>query len=157
MHILGRGAEGCLTPAQVEAAKKIYGPARESENETSALPGHAARQRTSGGRWPAGASRFGSPVNFHGHFVFNNAEWDLRRMDFDKDVAARDVEVRTRVFSAIDPVYGILCAWRQADHVSRLERSADLAVQHHRLLHQRVDEMGRTKPTTSRGCLWRQG
>ena len=50
----------------------------------------------------AGERPFPIPADFFKYFVYDNADWDWRRMDFDKDVAAVDAKYAA-MFNAVDP------------------------------------------------------
>ncbi len=85
----------CLTAAQVEAARKIYGGAKNPRTGERLFSG-----------WPRGSEWLGAQqaswaAYFVGHtqpmrtefwrdWTFNKPDWDPRKFDFDRDVAAGD-------------------------------------------------------------------
>ena len=93
--------EGCLTPAQVRAAKRIYSPAVNPKTKAEIFPGMAPGSEL-GWNAIAGPQPFGLPADFFKYFVYDNAEWDYRRVDFDKDVTALDSKYAA-MFNAVDP------------------------------------------------------
>jgi len=83
-------AAGCLTAAQVEAARKIYAPAKNPRTGAVIFPGMA---RGSELGWPAlaaGPKPLSIADDHYKYVVFKNADWDFRTLDFDKDVALAD-------------------------------------------------------------------
>ena len=101
----GPDAPGCLTPTQVEAAHQIYSsptnprtgemifPALEPGSELG-WSGHA------GGPEPRNIS-----VSFFRAVLFHNPQWDIRTLDFDRDVALADEDDRG-INNAINPDLG---------------------------------------------------
>jgi feruloyl esterase len=98
---LGTSGDGCLTPAQVNAAKRIYSPAVNPRTKEVLFPGMPPGSEATWGAL-AGERPFPIPADFFKYFVYDNAEWDWRRMDFDKDVAALDAKYAA-MFNAVDP------------------------------------------------------
>ena len=98
---LGTSGDGCLTPAQVKAAKRIYSPAVNPRTKEVLFPGMPPGGEATWGAL-AGERPFSIPADFFKYFVYDNAEWDWRRMDFDKDVAALDAKYAA-MFNAVDP------------------------------------------------------
>src|SRR5262245_32990075 len=93
---------GCLTAPQVEAARKIYAPAKNPRTGAVIFPGLA---RGSELGWPAlaGGPRPMSIAEDHYQYVvFKNAERDFRSLDFDKDVALADA-LDAGAINATDP------------------------------------------------------
>ena len=92
----------CLTAAQVSAAKKIYRSAVNPRTRQVIFPGMLPGSESTWGALAGGPRPFTIPADFFRYFVFGNPEWDWRRMDFDKDVAA--VEAKNgAMFNAVDP------------------------------------------------------
>jgi feruloyl esterase len=98
---LGESSDGCLGPAQVKAAKRIYSPAVNPKTKDVLFPGMPVGGEAT---WAAlaGERPFAIPGDFFKYFVYDNAEWDWRRMDFDKDVTALDTKYAA-MFNAVDP------------------------------------------------------
>jgi feruloyl esterase len=91
----------CLTPPQVEAARKIYSPAVNPETRQEIFP---ALQPGSELGWGglAGPQAVGEAVEFFRYVVYNDPAWDFRTLRFDKaaeqaDAAAGDL------LNVIDP------------------------------------------------------
>jgi len=101
----GADAADCLTPPQVEAVRQIYSssinprtgqeifPALEPGSELG-WSGHA------GGPEPRNIS-----VSYFRYVLFHNPQWDIRTLDFDRDVALADQDDRG-VNNAINPDLG---------------------------------------------------
>jgi feruloyl esterase len=85
----GTETENCLTAAQVESARKIYGGAKNPRTGKLIFP-----PMTPGSElvWPAlaGKTPFGVPMEHFKWVVFNNPDWDFKTLDLDKDVARAD-------------------------------------------------------------------
>jgi len=82
----GAESDACLTPAQIEAAKKVYAGARNARTGEQLYPGWAPGSEAGWGSYitnPKEPVRIGL---FRG-WVFSNPSWDPRAFDWDKDVA----------------------------------------------------------------------
>jgi feruloyl esterase len=85
-----KGDDGptCLTAAQVETAKAIYGPVRNprtGKQYSSGLePGTEMRWNVLAG----GPQPFSAVVDYFRYVVHQDPNWDWRSIDFDKDVEA---------------------------------------------------------------------
>jgi feruloyl esterase len=97
-------APGCLTPAQVEAARKIYSgpinPRTKQEVYSPMYPGSELGWAQLAG----GAQPLGIPVEFFKYFVFRDPNWDYktRPVNFDNDLARADRPDVAPV-NAVDP------------------------------------------------------
>jgi hypothetical protein len=90
---------GCLTAAQVESARKIYGPVTDSRTGAQISPGYSPGTEAVASNWAvwitgpkAGAAAFGSLIgnsSFSG-MVFENAKWDFQTLNFSSDVKLAD-------------------------------------------------------------------
>jgi feruloyl esterase len=91
----------CLTPAQVDAAKKIYAPATNPRTGQEIFP---ALQPGSELGWAglAGPQPVREAVEFFQYVVANHPKWDFRSLDFDRDVA-RAEKAASQVIDAVDP------------------------------------------------------
>jgi feruloyl esterase len=83
-----KGAEGpdCLTPAQVEAARKVYqGPINPRTKKQIFSPLYPGSELG----WPSSptAEPVGYALDVYRYMAFNDANWDPRTLDYDKDVA----------------------------------------------------------------------
>jgi feruloyl esterase len=94
-------AESCLTTAQVEAARKIYAPARNPRTGKEIFP---ALQPGSELGWAglAGPEPVREAVEFFQYVVFNDQKWDFRTLDFDRDVD-RAEKAASQIIDATDP------------------------------------------------------
>jgi hypothetical protein len=102
----GAESDACLTAAQVGALKKIYDGPRNSKGEQlfpGYLPGGEAGQ---GGwsRWITGphAAQEDYAKGFFRSMVFNDAAWDFRTFQWDRDMKVTD-DKWARGFNATDP------------------------------------------------------
>ena len=77
----------CLTPAQVEAAQKIYSGARNTRTGTPAYPG--LELGSEGGWTPAPV---GYAVDLFKYVVFKNPSWDPGTLNFDGDYSLTAVD-----------------------------------------------------------------
>jgi len=91
----------CLTPPQVEAARKIYSPAVNPVTKQEIFP---ALQPGSELGWGglAGPQAVGEAVEFFQYVVFNDPAWDYRTLKFDTAAAQADAAAG-ELFNVIDP------------------------------------------------------
>ncbi|PCJ28001.1 MAG: tannase/feruloyl esterase family alpha/beta hydrolase [SAR86 cluster bacterium] len=90
---VGTDNNSCLTPKQVTAVEKIWSGVNNSAGELiypGLVPGGEA-YRGSWSTWVTGAEPYNSlhwrgGEGFFRWFVFNDADWDFRSFDFDKDL-----------------------------------------------------------------------
>ena len=97
----GDGAD-CLTAAQVEAAKKIYGPATNPRTGEVLFPGLPPGSEPGWGPAAGGPAPFPIPDSHFKYVVFEDPKWDFRTLDFDRDVA-RAERVDNGTLTAINP------------------------------------------------------
>lgn len=93
-------AENCLTAPQLEAVKRMYAPAKTKGGEL-VFPGKQPGSETSwtaiaGGQGPAGVS-LGSFL-----VAYDNANWDWKSFDLDRDLKVVDEKVGT-IVNAVNP------------------------------------------------------
>jgi len=94
----GEAADNCLTPPQIEAVKSIYAPVRFSSGEII-FPGKAVGSETS---WMMFNTSQPSSVSLGTfHLTYQDAQWDWRTFDKDRDTVAADE--KTGFINAIDP------------------------------------------------------
>jgi feruloyl esterase len=100
----GAETDACLTPPQVEAARKIYADSVNPRTKQKIFPGMAPGSEIT---WTAiaGKQPFTIPVEFYRYFVHGNADWDWTTFDLDKDVAAGN-EKFGALMNATDPDLG---------------------------------------------------
>jgi feruloyl esterase len=94
-------AETCLTAAQVESVKRVYAPARTSTGEV-VFPGKDPGSETGwGGAIGGGQQPGGVPL---GSFLvaYNDASWDWRNFDMDRDLKVVDDKVGS-IVNAVNP------------------------------------------------------
>jgi feruloyl esterase len=95
---------GCLTAAQVEAARKIYrgprNPRTGAEIYSPLYPG----SELGWGQLAGGAQPLGIPVEFFKYYVLRDPNWDYRTrpLNYDGDVAASD-RAEIQPVNAVDP------------------------------------------------------
>jgi feruloyl esterase len=97
----GDGAD-CLTAAQVDAAKKIYGPATNPRTGEELFPGLPPGSEPGWGPAAGGPAPFPIPDSHFKYVVFEDPKWDFRTLDFDRDVA-RAEHVDNGTLTAISP------------------------------------------------------
>jgi feruloyl esterase len=105
----GEASDSCLTEAQVAALKKIYAGPQNSKGE-QLFPGYEPGGETGLGGWgswitgpSAGKSiQLAFGTGFFGSMIFQDAAWDYRKMNFDRDMKVAD-DKGARIFNATDP------------------------------------------------------
>ncbi len=98
--ILCKGAEtdACLTSPQVAALNKIYSGPKNSRTGAQIFPGFSPGAEAEAGTWaqwiiPAPnrtPAQFGFANTYYGQAVFEDANWDFRRLNFDDDISYGD-------------------------------------------------------------------
>jgi hypothetical protein len=96
----GEASDSCLTEAQVGALKKIYAGPKTSKGE-QLFPGFVPGGETGMGGWGAWITGFspgknaemGFAVGFFGDMMFQDKDWDFRKMNFDHDMKATDDKI----------------------------------------------------------------
>ncbi len=109
--LLCRGAESdtCLTAPQVASLKKIYEGPRDSSGKPI-FPGRVPGGETGPGGWalwitgplPATSLMYGFGTGFFANFVFNDASWNYRTFQLDRDTKIADDKL-ARTLNATDP------------------------------------------------------
>ena len=102
LQCVGTSNDSCLTPAQVGAARRIYGPAVNPRTKEEIFPGMPPGSELTWGALTGGPQPFAIALDFFRYFVFADPNWDWRTMDFDQAVAAADQKVGA-VLNAVDP------------------------------------------------------
>jgi feruloyl esterase len=94
-------AATCLTPAQVDTARKMYQPVVNSRTKTPIFPGLEYGSElgwsTFGGRQP-----FGIGTQMFQFMVFKDSAWDYHTLNFDSDMALVD-RIEGGLINAMDP------------------------------------------------------
>ena len=138
----------CLTPAQVEAARKTYDGVKNPRTGEQIFTG-----------WPRGSEGFGEApgqswrayimdpqepmrVGFFKYFLFHDPNWDYRTIDWDRDLAY--AEQKLPFMAAVErDLSAVQETRRQAADVHRLVRSGRAAAGHGRLLRGGGEDDGR--------------
>jgi feruloyl esterase len=76
----------CLTPAQIETARKLYGPAKNSMG-TKIFPGFSPGSEM-GWNLLGGAQPISDPIESYKYVVFKNPSWNWMTLNLDDDVTA---------------------------------------------------------------------
>jgi feruloyl esterase len=98
----GREAEMCLTAAQVEAAKTIYGPFVNPRTHKEIYPGLEPGSEPG---WIAfaGPKPFPIAADYFRYVIHKNPDWDFRTFDIERDVALAEKLDHDNVLKAVDP------------------------------------------------------
>jgi feruloyl esterase len=98
----GDDTSTCLTVPQVEAARKIYGPAKNPRTGAEIFPGLEPGSEMGWSGLAGGPAPFSAPTDYFKYVVFKNPTWDYKTLDFDQDVALADKSDNGAI-NAIDP------------------------------------------------------
>jgi feruloyl esterase len=101
----------CLTAAQVEAVKKVYAGPRNPRTGEQIIAGYSPGSESAlgdeyEGGWKTYITDRNEPMRleFWKYWVFNDATWDWRTFDYDRDVTRADKELAA--VNASDPNLG---------------------------------------------------
>ena len=89
-------ASDCLTEGQVATLRKIYSGPTNPRTGEHIFPGYTMGTEAVAGGWvpwilpPGIQASFGN--SYYGHAVFEQSEWDFRKLNFDSDVAFGDAK-----------------------------------------------------------------
>ena len=94
-----KGADGptCLTTAQLEGVRKMYGGPVNPRTNEGIFPGRALGSELS---W--GGPAIGIAESYFQFVTFQDPSWDYRKLNFDSDVALAD-KIDDGLFNATDP------------------------------------------------------
>jgi len=95
-------SDSCLTPPQIDAARKIYAYSTNPRTKERIFAGMAPGSEITWTAMAGGPNPFAIPVEFYKYFVYSNPDWDWKTFDFDKDVALAD-EKFAKLLNAVDP------------------------------------------------------
>jgi feruloyl esterase len=98
----GADAPTCLTAPQVEAMKKIYGPATNPRTKEAIFPGLEPGSELGWGFMAGGKEPSEIGMAEFRNIVYHDANWDWRTFDFDKGVALAE-KVDNNTITANDP------------------------------------------------------
>jgi feruloyl esterase len=90
----------CLTAAQVETLKTIYDGPRNPRTDEQIFPGYPPGAEAAPGTWAAWitpedtsrAIQFNFGNTYYGQAVFEDSQWDFRKLNFDSDVRFGDAK-----------------------------------------------------------------
>jgi precorrin-6B methylase 2 len=103
----GPESDQCLTTPQLDGLAKVYAGAKNPRSGEPIFPGYAKGSELEWSSWIAGTDlppknrQHLIADNLFKYMVFNQAEWDWKTFDFDKDVALADQ--RASAVNAINP------------------------------------------------------
>jgi feruloyl esterase len=86
----GAADAACLTPAQIEAVRAIYSPARNPRTGADIFPGQERGSEMTWAGGLAGATPLSIATDYWKYVVFGKPDWDFKTLDFDTDVARAD-------------------------------------------------------------------
>ena len=92
----------CLTPPQVDAARKIYGDVKNPRTGAVIFPG---LERTSEKGWDelaGGPAPLSIAADYFKYVIYKTPDWDFKTLDFDKDTALAD-RTDDGLLNATDP------------------------------------------------------
>ncbi len=98
----GADAPTCLTAPQVEAVKKIYGPATNPRTKEAIFPGLEPGSELGWGFMAGGKEPSEIGMAEFRNIVYHDANWDWRTFDFDTGVALAE-KVDNNTITANDP------------------------------------------------------
>src|ERR1022692_1625118 len=105
----GEDGTSCLTAPQLKALKTIYAGARTSKGE-QVMPGYSPGGEAEPGGWsawitgggPSQSLMYAFGTQFFKNMVFNDASWDFKTFNLDRDFKVADDKV-SKFLSATDP------------------------------------------------------
>jgi hypothetical protein len=110
--LICKGADNseCLTAAQIDTLKKIYTGPKNPRTGEQIFPGYPPGSEAAQGTWaawitpanPANAIQFNFGNTYYGQAVFEDAQWDFRKFNFDTDTRFGDAKAGT-VLNSTNP------------------------------------------------------
>jgi feruloyl esterase len=97
----GADGPGCLTSAQVEAARKIYSASINPRTKQQIYRGLERGSELGWKTW-GGPKPLATGTDHFKYVVFENPEWDFMTLDWDRDIA-RAEKLDARRINALDP------------------------------------------------------
>jgi feruloyl esterase len=91
----------CLTPPQVEAARKMYQPLKNARTGQTIFPGLTYGSELGWATF-GGAQPFAIGAQMYQHMVFKDPAWDYRTLNFDTHMALVD-SIENGVINAMNP------------------------------------------------------
>jgi Tannase and feruloyl esterase len=92
----------CLTQAQVDAARKVYGPGRNPRTGRELFPTFAPGSELGWAVMGAGPDPYAPTFDQARYVVYADPKWDWRAFDFDKDID-RFMRAEYLIMNATDP------------------------------------------------------
>ena len=145
--------DSCLTPPQVEAARKMYQPVMNTQTGEGDLPGPRLRQRARAGPRSARRSRSASARRCISSWCSRIRTGTTRRSTSTADIGAGGQDRERRHQRARPESQAVRGARRQADSVSRLGRSADSRGEQRAVLPERARHDGRRGQGEGQLCV----
>jgi feruloyl esterase len=96
LHCSGTESDQCLTSAQLNGLTKVYGGAKNPHSAEQVFPGYMMGSELEWSAWIAGVDtppknrQHAIAENLFKYMVFADADWDWRKFNFERDVAAAD-------------------------------------------------------------------
>ena len=94
-------SDSCLTPPQVEAARKMYQPAKHTRSGREIFPGLSPGSELGWGTF-GGQNPFPVATQMYQFMVFNDPKWDFRSLNFDAHADQVD-KIEAGQINALDP------------------------------------------------------
>ncbi len=91
----------CLTPKQVQSVNTVLGPAKSPRTGAEIFPGYQPGTELQWGRLIGGSQPYETALDQF-RMVFNDAKWDWRTFDVDRDLAKAEESLKG-LLTAIDP------------------------------------------------------
>jgi feruloyl esterase len=102
LQCAGAPTDECLTAAQVDSARKMYGPILIARTKQQVFPGLARGSEREWHVLAGGPDPFPIVVDFYKYFVHGNPDWDWKTFDNDLDVSTADAKFG-KLMNAVDP------------------------------------------------------
>jgi feruloyl esterase len=101
LECTGAESDGCLTPAQVDAARSMYRPLIDAQTKEEIAPGLADGSELGWATY-GGPQPFGLGVQMFQYLVFNDPAWDYKTLNFGPHMATMR-KAEAGVINASDP------------------------------------------------------
>ena len=159
----GSDTSECLTGEQVAAVHKLWSGLRTPDGQVI-YPGFVPGGEAGPGGWvsyitgnaPGAGRHTNLGVPFFKFMVFDDPDWDFKTFKFtatagfDSDIDYTDAKLGA-LFNAVNPdLSAVQSSRRQADPLSRLERSGHYTAEQHQLLRERGEGAGRRCSRTTK-------
>ncbi len=102
MQCTGEDTPACLTPPQMEAARRIYAAAKNPRTGAEIFPGMEPGSEMGWAGLAGGPGPLSISNDHYRFVVFKNPDWDFKTLDFDKDIALAD-KMDDGLTNATDP------------------------------------------------------